>query len=141
MIARFTSPCICGQIVRPGMGIAFDHHMRRVVMCPKCSPSAGRKRKYKASAGVVVTYKAAGWSSQAYRVQSLRDRQTGALAGFVVRWAAADADPRAWVKFIWKGGQFVRQDGFSIETPSHLTVDDLHSLVALAKTAAAKIAA
>ena len=134
MIARYTSPCICGYLVRPGMKIAFDQNMRRVVMCPKCSPSAG-KRKYKTGQGVVVSYKAGNFASQAYRVQSLRERATGNLAGFVIRWGACDADPRAWVKFAWVGGEFKRQLGFSIETPSHITVDDMHALVALAKKA------
>jgi len=137
MRARLTSPCLCGSIVRPGMEIAFDHVMRRVVMCPKCAPSAdAKRRKYRASMGAVVTYKGSG-----YRVQSLRDRTTGALAGFVVRWAACDSDPRGWVKFVWKGGEFVSQVGFSMDSPSHITVEDLHALVALAKEASRKAAA
>jgi len=129
MRARLTSPCICGSIVRPGMEIAFDHVMRLVVMCPKCSPSAG-KRKYRTSGGVVVTYRGSG-----YRVQSLRDRSTGELAGFVVRWAAADSC-QSWVRFIWRGGEFVKGFGGGFEAPTHLTVDDMHALVALAKDAA-----
>lgn len=136
MRARFTSPCICGSIVRPGMEIAFCHDMRRVVMCPKCSPSGRNRRKYRASMGVVVTYKGSG-----YRIQSLRDRGTGTIAGFVVRWAACDSDPRGWVKFVWQGGQFVSQIGFSMDSPTHITAEDLPALVELAKAASQKAAA
>ena len=140
MRARLTSPCLCGSIVRPGMEIAFDHVMRRVVMCPKCSPSRGR-RKYRASMGVVVSYKADGFVRTGYRVQSLKDRETGKLSGFVVRFAAGDSDPKGWVKFVWHGGQFMRQLGFSMDTPSHITADDLPALIELAKEASQKAAA
>lgn len=94
MIARLTSPCACGAIVKPGMQIGYDPHFRRVFMCPACSPSSTRP-KAKAGKGTVIGK---------VRLQSLRIE--GRVVGFRVSWAnpceEAGAAHWAWRDGAWK---------------------------------------
>lgn len=125
MIARMTSPCLCGSIVRPGMRIAYDGEIRKVTMCPSCAPSATAP-KLTGGIRIPVTVRGLDMLISALRLD-------GKLYGFSFRHAAADSW-QAWARYTWDGGSWVvSKCAIDVDSPTWLTSEEVTAAIEAAR--------
>mgnify|MGYP003646123836 FL=1 len=128
MTAKFSSSCICGAWVTPGMSIGFCSEIRRVTMCPSCAPSAA---KAKAKTGTRIPVVVRG----RHDISIASVRVSGKLFGFRVFFYAADSG-QASALYRWTGGAWaVSRASVSMDAPTWLTSEEVTAAVEAARVA------
>jgi len=125
MLARFASSCLCGEWVKPGMRIAFCPDIRRVTMCPKCSPRANSP---KGTVGPRYHVKIQGTGPMT--VASVRIN--GKVEALSFRWAAGDSS-EGYCHYRNIGGQWTMTKTNYRDCPDHLTHNDVNEAVRMVR--------